>query len=803
MAADPNIVQIIFKKGTTAQNNTYLGISGEITIDVTKKTLRVHDGVSIGGFELVSASGASGTFAPIVHDHASITGNAATASRWASARSILVQGDASGVVNIDGSQDVTLNLTVGNATRAQALLTARTIGLTGDATGSVSFDGTQNVAIGTTLASTAVTPGTYGSATKTVAFTVDSKGRLTAASQADLTVPFSAVTGTPTTVAGYGITDALSNADVVTVAAPNKILKLDSNSKLPASITGSAVTLANAREFSITGDGTAPAVSFTGAAAVALALTLAATGVTAQAYGSQSQIPVLTIDAKGRITAAVNENIAAPWSGVTGKPTTIAGYGITDALTASLIGVPSGLAPLGSDGKIAASYLSAIALTETFAVSSQAEMLALTAQIGDIAIRSDLSRTFVLSAEPASTLNNWKELLSPTAGVISVNGLTGAVTIGYADVGAAPAAHDHASITGNAATATKLATARTISLTGGVTGSNTFDGSGNMAIACTVATVAASAVTQNSTNRFVTDAQISDWNSRAAGDHTHSNATSGAAGFLSTADKIKLDTLTATPSATSIIEDSSHRFVTDAQIAAWNAAAGGGSTVDLIVGDGTSDLILYNSAERFNFIAGTNVSLSFNNTTNSLTINSTASGGVSSWNDLTDKPTTIAGFAITDAYTKSEVDTSLAGKANSSHTHTIANVTGLQAALDDKLDVGSTFEISDINGLTTALAGKSNTGHTHAIADVVNLQTTLDGKSGTGHGHVISDVSGLQAALDAKVASSLLGAANGVATLGSDGKLTASQVPSGGGGGGSLAEVAAAKLYARKIFKGL
>ena len=42
-----------------------------------------------------------------------------------------------------------------------------------------------------------------------------------------------------------------------------------------------------------------------------------------------------------------------------------------------------------------------------------------------------------------------------------------------------------ASCTGNAATATKLATARTISLTGSVTGSGTFDGSGNLSITTT------------------------------------------------------------------------------------------------------------------------------------------------------------------------------------------------------------------------------------------------------------------------------------------------------------------------------
>ena len=43
------------------------------------------------------------------------------------------------------------------------------------------------------------------------------------------------------------------------------------------------------------------------------------------------------------------------------------------------------------------------------------------------------------------------------------------------------------SITGNAGTATKLATARTISLAGDVTGSTSFDGSGNATITATVA----------------------------------------------------------------------------------------------------------------------------------------------------------------------------------------------------------------------------------------------------------------------------------------------------------------------------
>jgi hypothetical protein len=49
--------------------------------------------------------------------------------------------------------------------------------------------------------------------------------------------------------------------------------------------------------------------------------------------------------------------------------------------------------------------------------------------------------------------------------------------------------------------------------------------------------------------------------------------------------------------------------------------------------------------------------------------------------------------------------------------------------------------------------------HTHAVADVTGLQTALDGKQASGsyaaasHGHAISDVTGLQTALDGKQAS--------------------------------------------------
>lgn len=96
--------------------------------------------------------------------------------------------------------------------------------------------------------------------------------------------------------------------------------------------------------------------------------------------------------------------------------------------------------------------------------------------------------------------------------------------------------------------------------------------------------------------------------------------------------------------------------------------------------------------------------------------------------------------------------------AAGSHTHTIAQVTSLQATLDAK---------ATTTALTSGLAGKANTAHSHAIVDVTGLQAALDakaddteitaintalaGKAATVHTHAQSDITGLTATLAAKV----------------------------------------------------
>jgi hypothetical protein len=95
--------------------------------------------------------------------------------------------------------------------------------------------------------------------------------------------------------------------------------------------------------------------------------------------------------------------------------------------------------PLKADlvgGKVPSGQLPALAIGETFTAANQAAMLALTAQIGDVAIRTDQGGQRYLLTGTASTLADWLPLNVPDA-VSSVNGQTGAVVLGKADVGLA------------------------------------------------------------------------------------------------------------------------------------------------------------------------------------------------------------------------------------------------------------------------------------------------------------------------------------------------------------------------------
>lgn len=85
-------------------------------------------------------------------------------------------------------------------------------------------------------------------------------------------------------------------------------------------------------------------------------------------------------------------------------------------------------------GTIPTSVLPPLAINDVFEAANQAAMLALTAQRGDVAIRSDEGRSYILAEDDASVLANWKQLTA-AGDVLSVAGKTGAVTLVKGDVG--------------------------------------------------------------------------------------------------------------------------------------------------------------------------------------------------------------------------------------------------------------------------------------------------------------------------------------------------------------------------------
>lgn len=53
------------RRGTTVQHSSFTGLEGEITFDSTNKTIRVHDGSTVGGIEVALATNtgvAAGTY---------------------------------------------------------------------------------------------------------------------------------------------------------------------------------------------------------------------------------------------------------------------------------------------------------------------------------------------------------------------------------------------------------------------------------------------------------------------------------------------------------------------------------------------------------------------------------------------------------------------------------------------------------------------------------------------------------------------------------------------------------------------
>jgi hypothetical protein len=198
----------------------------------------------------------------------------------------------------------------------------------------------------------------------------------------------------------------------------------------------------------------------------------------------------------------------------------------------------NGYPGLDASGKISAGQLPAIAITDTFVVADQASMLALAAQVGDVAVRTDLNQSFILKTDPPTTLANWQQLLSPTNAVTSVAGRTGAVTLTASDVGL-----------GNVTNESKSTMFANAALTGTPTAPTAAADTSTTQIASTAFVVGqASAMTP----LMDSTAAIGTSKKYARADHIHPSdtsrastviATTSANGLMSSMDKNKLDSM--------------------------------------------------------------------------------------------------------------------------------------------------------------------------------------------------------------------------------------------------------------------
>ena len=236
-----------------------------------------------------------------------------------------------------------------------------------------------------------------------------------------------------TKISGTAVT--ISDTGTITSAmiADGTIVNADINAS--AGIAYSKLSLGGTITSADLVDGTIVNTDISGTANIALSKLATDPLARANHTGTQTASTISNFDTQVRTSRL--DQMAAPTASVALNAQKITGLAdptsAQDAVTLNYIttqkGAVSGIASLDGSGLIPTSQLPALAITTTQVATSQAAMLALTAEIGDVAVRTDVNKSFILTASPASTLGNWQELLTPTDSVLSVDGSTGAVSL--------------------------------------------------------------------------------------------------------------------------------------------------------------------------------------------------------------------------------------------------------------------------------------------------------------------------------------------------------------------------------------
>ena len=234
-------------------------------------------------------------------------------------------------------------------------------------------------------------------------------------------------------IAGTAVTQADTGTVTSTMIADGTIVNADINAT--AAIAKTKLDLGGTITSADLVDGTIVNADINASAAIALSKLATDPLARANHTGTQTASTISDFDTQVRTNRL--DQMAAPTASVAMNSQKITGLASPtnndDAVSLGYLnsqkGVANGIAELDGSGLVPTHHLPALAVTNTSVVNSEAAMLALTAQTGDVAVRTDVNKSFILTATPASTLGNWQELLTPTDAVLSVDGSTGAVSL--------------------------------------------------------------------------------------------------------------------------------------------------------------------------------------------------------------------------------------------------------------------------------------------------------------------------------------------------------------------------------------